>query len=191
MMTWDKFCELREVPRKYRVASVDSISIPLDADGDCYKRKAMSFIKNPRSVLLLGKAGRGKTFFMFSIIRALFELRNVQLADLSFYRSIELDARLVSEFERWKSVDYFIKQLSDVNYLFIDDFGLERDTSKAERDFYDLIDRRTSNEKITVYSSNLDEASLKKVFGERISSRLKECAVVEFEGPDLRGGAKL
>ena len=190
-MSWDEFCKNHTIPRKYKEASISAMTIPDDANGDSYQRKAMSFLKNPRSLLLLGKAGRGKTYFMFAIMRALIELKKMHYGHVRFYRSIELDARLVSEFERWKSVDTFIKMLAEVEFLFIDDFGLERNTEKAERDFYDLIDRRTSEEKVTVYSSNLEEGDIKKIFGERIASRLKECAIVDFDGPDLRGGQRL
>lgn len=190
-MNWREFCCNNSVPKKYVNASIRNLTIPNDDDGDSYQRKAMSFINNPCSVLLLGKAGRGKTYFMFSLIRGLFEMRNIRMGDIRFFRSISLDARLVSEFEAHRTVEHFINSISEVQYLFIDDFGLERSTEKAERDYYDLIDRRTSDERVTVFSSNLCETDIKNIYGERISSRLKECAIVEFQGPDLRGGIRL
>lgn len=190
-MTWEKFCELGNVPKRYRNAHAETLNIPPDSRGDSYTRKAMKLISKPCSVLLMGKAGRGKTHFMFSIIRGLLEIRKVPLGNLRFYRSIDLDYQLVESFEKYKSVQVLIDRLVEMDYLFIDDFGLERKTEKAERDYYDLIDKRTSEEKITIFSTNLNEEGLKNTFGERIASRLKECAVLEFEGPDLREGEKL
>lgn len=189
-MSWDEFCHLNGIAPKYSRANKDSIRIPDDERGS-YRRKVEILTERPRSLLLLGKAGRGKTYFMFSLLRALFEEKKASLMNTRFYRSIALDAKMVSEFEKWKSNERLISDLAELEYLFIDDFGLDRDTSKAERDYYDLIDRRTSFERITVFSSNLDEQALKKLFGERIASRLKECAIIEFNGPDLRDGGRL
>lgn len=186
-MSWEEFCRLNsaEIAPRYRKAHKDEISISDDERGT-FRSKIEKLILKPRSVVLSGKAGRGKTYFLFAYLRALFEARRVFLGDVRFYRSVTLDSKFVEEFEKRKTVEHFIKDLAEVKFLFIDDFGLNRDSSKAERDYYDLIDRRISFERITVFSSNLDEKGIKNIFGERISSRLKECAIIEFNGPDLR-----
>jgi len=191
-MSWEEFCKLNtdQIAPKYQRAHKDKLIIP-DDDRGSYKSKIEKLTEKPRSLLLLGEAGRGKTHFMFALLRALFEAKKARLGNVRFYRSPVLDSKLVSEFERWKTVDHFIKGLAELDYLFIDDFGLDRDTAKAERDYYDLIDRRTSFERVTVFSSNLDEQGLKKIFGERIASRLKECAIIEFTGEDLREGIRI
>ncbi len=186
-MSWEEFCRLNadEIAPRYRKAHKDEIAIGDDERGT-FRSKIEKLILKPRSVVLSGKAGRGKTYFLFAYLRALFEARRVFLGDVRFYRSVTLDSKFVEEFEKRKTVEHFIKDLAEVKFLFIDDFGLNRDSSKAERDYYDLIDRRISFERITVFSSNLDEKGIKNIFGERISSRLKECAIIEFNGPDLR-----
>lgn len=191
-MSWEKFCELNkeEIAPKYQRAHKDRLLIPDDSRGS-YHSKIDYLVQNPRSLLLLGQAGRGKTHFMFALMRALFDNKKAFLGNTRFFRSTTLDTKLVAAFERWKTVDHYIKDLASLDFLFIDDFGLDRETSKAERDYYDLIDRRTAFEKITVFSSNLDEKSLKNLFGERIASRLKACAIIEFTGPDLREGGRI
>jgi len=191
-MSWEKFCELQgdEIAPRYRRASKEALTLYDDERGS-YKSKIERLVDLPRSLLLVGQAGRGKTHFMMALMRALFDARKAFLGNALFYRATTLDHRLVAEFERWKTVEHFVRTLSEAHFLFIDDFGVERDTAKAERDYFDLIDRRTSHEKITVFSTNLSEASLKKTYGERIASRLKECAIIEFHGPDLREGRRL
>lgn len=189
-MTWEKFCELNEIAPKYQNASKEKLRIPND-NKSSYEMKIDIITSQPRSLILSGLGGRGKTYFMFALIKNLFLKKKVTIANIRFFRSILLDDRLVTEFEKFRTTSGFIKDLSDVDFLFIDDFGLERETSKGERDWYDLIDRRTSFEKITVYSTNLSEDSLKKLYGERIHSRLKECAWIDFKGPDLRESIRI
>lgn len=188
-MSWLDFCERNDVPIKYRNASIDNLMIPDDERGS-YKKKAQILISKPTSCLLLGKAGRGKTYFQYALLRALIEKFKTP-HEFRFFRSIDLDARLVECYERYRSIRDFLESIVDPLFLFIDDFGMGRDTAKAERDYFDLIDQRTSREKFTVFSSNLPEDSLHRLFGERIASRLKECTIIEFNGPDLREGIRL
>ena len=187
---WAQFCALHSIAPKYARAHIDLIDIPAASIGS-YKSKALQIIDRPESLLLMGKAGRGKTYFMHALMRALFELKGLALHHLRFLRSVDLDRQLLESMDRYRDTSYLIHTLSDVPFLFIDDFGLERATNKAERDYYDLIDRRTSHERVTVYSTNLTEEKIKSIFGERIDSRLKECAVIHFDGPDLRQGGRL
>lgn len=191
-MSWEEFCRMNasEIGPRYRQAHKSRISIP-DDDLGPYRLKIEKIARAPRSLLLLGPAGRGKTYFMFALMRELFDTGVTSLGNLRFFRSTTLDNKMVEEFEKWKTIDYFVKSLAELDFLFIDDFGLDRETSKAERDYYDLIDRRVSFDKITVFSSNLDEKSIKKLFGERISSRLKSCVKIEFNGPDLRESIRI
>jgi DNA replication protein DnaC len=191
-MSWQEFCRLNAdtIGPRYARAHKEKLRIP-DDDLGSYKQKIEFLVESPRSLLLLGPAGRGKTYFLFALLRAMFEAQIIRLEDIRFFRSIALDSMLVSEYERYRNIEPFIKTLSELPVLCIDDFGLDRGTEKAERDYYDLIDRRTSFERLTIFSSNLDESSIRRIFGERIASRLKACAVIEFNGPDLRGGGRI
>jgi DNA replication protein DnaC len=187
-MSWEDFCNInsQDIAPRYRNATKDNLTIG-DNETGSFREKIEKLTQSPKSLILSGKAGRGKTYFLFAYLRALFEARKANLGNVRFYRSVDLDIKMVEEQQKHNRVDHFIKDLSQVKFLFLDDFGMCRDTSKAERDYYDLIDRRTAFEKITVFSTNFDEKGLKNIFGERISSRLKEFALIEFNGPDLRG----
>jgi DNA replication protein DnaC len=74
-----------------------------------------------------------------------------------------------------------------VPILVLDDFGIDTGTQRHERDFYEIFNKRFGNNLLTIISTNLDDSALYKAYGERIASRLKEAAVIEFNGPDLRG----
>lgn len=187
MTQWDVFCQRNNVPSRYARATPDNICIEDDARGS-YKDKCKKLIQHPRSVLLMGNAGTGKTYFMHALLYGLLMHKKIPPGDIRYFRSLDLDARLVNEYSTAKNATYFINDISILPFLFIDDFGLERGTSTAERDYYDLLDRRVSHERITVMSTNLDEKGLRQIYGERISSRLKEFTVVDFQGDDLREG---
>jgi len=183
-MTWEKFCELNDIPKKYRTASIETLIIA-DQDEESFKQKAKKALSSPSSLLLLGKAGRGKTHFLFALLRAFLSVLGIPLWEIRFFRATDLDNRLLEEGKLYGTAKGFIKDL-DCAFLFIDDFGLGRTSESAERDYYDLIDRRVSHELVTIISSNLSEEMIKNVFGERIDSRLKSFKILEFKGEDLR-----
>lgn len=184
-MSWKDFCERNQIG-KYRNASIENLIIPADAKGTTFLDKALRFLKDPKPLFLTGGCGRGKTHFLFSLIRGLLEEKKIPIGDVRFFRTIDLDGQMVQNFEKYKSCEYLISTLSEVKYLFLDDFGLERASEKAEKDYYNLIDKRIMNENVTIYSSNIEPDALKDYYGQRIASRLKECAIIRFEGPDLR-----
>lgn len=189
-MTWEKFCILNKIPPRYQNARAEDFIIP-DDKNNTFLKKAQILTETPRSAVLTGGVGRGKTFFLFALLHALFKAGKASIGNVRFYRSIDLDSLLVSGYEKYKSNEFLIQSLTELDYLFLDDFGIGRETSKAERDYYDIIDRRTSLNKITIISTNLDANSLKKLFGDRIFSRLRESVFIEFNGPDLRKAEKI
>lgn len=184
-MSWELFCQNHNIPPRYQKARAANLAIP-ETDMGNYSQKLEQCIRNPQSLLLLGKSGRGKTYFLFALLHGLFAMGHIRHGDLRFFRCLDLDNALVEQYEQYRSNANFIKTLAEVPLLAIDDFGLERDTPKAERDYYNLIDQRNSFERITIISSNILENELHKTYGERISSRLKEYSIIDFNGPDLR-----
>ncbi len=189
-MSWKQFCELN-VPRWYHDVSIQTLKIPPRADGDTYDRMAYSFINNPRNVVLWGGAGRGKTHFSFALMRGLLDKFPMLLRDMRFFKSKDLDDRILADTKQYGTASDFLRSLKQLDYLFIDDFGMERATDRAKVDYYDLIDARLYNMKTTIISTNLDERAMGEYFGERIYSRFKEFIWIEFDGPDLRGGRTL
>ncbi len=191
-MSWKEFCELN-VPKKYLNCSIENLSL-LNCDGESYLDKAEKILNirpNFPSLILTGDAGRGKTYFMFSLIRALLDRKLIHRHHLYFCRMIDFDNALVHQFSEYQTTKALIELASTVEFLFIDDFGISRSTEKSERDYYDIIDKRVSNELPTIISTNMNMEQIKKQWGERIHSRFKEFFVIEFKGPDLRGNLKI
>ncbi len=65
-----------------------------------------------------------------------------------------------------------LEDLSRADFLVIDDFGTERVTDWSGEKFYQIINGRYINKKVTIYTSNHDLRTLK--YDERIISRINE-----------------
>lgn len=191
-MTWKQFCELEgNVPLWYQNVSHKNLRIPKSADGEDYQHLAELFIANPCNLILRGPPGRGKTHFTYSLIRGLFDSGRARLGDIRFYKSKSFDDRIMDEVQKYKSCTHFIKSVCEIPFFFLDDFGVERDTERANRDYYDFLDTRLYNLKTTVISTNLTEKAITDHYGDRVYSRFKEYFWIDFDGPDLRGGKRL
>ena len=71
--------------------------------------------------------------------------------------------------------------------LIIDDLGAECITQYSVSAITSLIDLRIVNGRPTIISTNLNHASIRKTYGERLSSRLMgEFRVRQFAGKDIR-----
>ena len=186
MTQWEEFCRLHEVPKIYKDCSLGMLDIPSNQDGIDFTKSGFSFMKEPVSLILQGDPGRGKTFFMYSLIHALLEVRKMHISSVRFMNAEDLDQRVTDEIAKFKTASYFLSTLADANILFIDDFGVENSKEKAERNYYAILNKRLANEKTTVLSTNLTDDEILSIFGSRIDSRLKQCVKLVFDGPDLR-----
>lgn len=178
-MSWQEFCESQKVPKKFRKCCLEHITE--------HNLVIERFIKNPTdSLILYGEPGRGKTYFLYSIIHTLLEKAKCPRHYIRFFSGVDLEDRIRKEVGEFKSSSHFVETLADAEFLFIDDFGVASMAEEAERHYYKLLDLRLNNELPTVISTNLDDADLLRMFGKRIQSRLKFCKRINFEGEDLR-----
>lgn len=80
-----------------------------------------------------------------------------------------------------------IDSYSDVDILYLDDLGTEKPSDWAIQVLYLLIDRRYSEMKRTVISSNLSLNEIADRLDDRISSRIAGmCEVIKMTGKDRR-----
>jgi len=181
-MKWDKFIELNDVGKKYQLADFESDTL-MDPE---IRNLGIAWAQKPsKSLVLFGDTGRGKTHFMYALIRKIVE--KYSLACVRFFKSKKLDDRLLEEFKKHGTNSYFIEIVIEVSVLLIDDFGIERPTERSSRDMYEIIDGRLEHQRPTVISTNLSDSDIEEIYGKRILSRLKEYVWLNFEGDDLRG----
>lgn len=190
-MSWDKFCKLGNVPEHYVNVHIDKMDIPRKQGLKSFQTLANNFIKSPKNYIFRGIPGTGKTHFTFSLIRGLLDFYPNVLCDIRFFKSTVLDSQLLAYTKQYGEASVFMNHLKELDFLFIDDFGLESDTSRLFLQYNDLIDSRLYNNKKTIISTNLKDEQIVKSFGDRVLSRLKEYSWIEFDGPDLRRGRVL
>lgn len=179
VLSWKSFCEINNIAPSYSTSCVENLKN--------FSQEAAWFVSKPTSLLLMGDSGRGKTYFLFALLHALFDKRGIGLCEARYLNAAQIEERVDEELERYRSARGFISSLGEVPVLFIDDFGVERTRERAERNYYTLTNERVSHCRPTVISTNLTNQEISQKYGSRINSRLKTFKRLMFAGPDLRG----
>lgn len=115
--------------------------------------------------------GSGKTMTATAIANELIHTRRKYV---KFATSLDILDEIRSTYNK-DSEDNESKLLNDLakaEFLVIDDFGTERVTDWVGEKFYQIINKRYINKKVTFFTSNNDLNTLK--YDERITNRIKE-----------------
>ena len=142
----------------------------------------------PSSLLLLGGTGLGKTHLSTSIARVVIE-RGYDV----YYNSA---VGMLSDFEQRRFGNGLTTgeddgdntaRYTECDLLIIDDLGTEVVNQFTLSCLYHVINTRLNLQKPTVVSTNLSSAELRKLYTDRLASRLLgEYQVVPFYGVDVR-----
>lgn len=146
-------------------------------------------VRQGPSLVLAGKAGRGKSWQAWGAVRAL-AVSGVHCR----WRVVGASQLLASLRPRHgvDSEDVF-SGLEACEVLIIDDMGATKDSAWASEVFDRLINTRYEWQRPTLITTNVAPKLFEQEFGDRVSSRLMAMAtVVSFTGPDLRraGGVR-
>ena len=115
------------------------------------------------------------------------ELINEHKRLVKFATSLDILDEIRSTYDE-KSEQTESKLLHDLvntEFLVIDDFGTERATDWAREKFYQIVNKRYIDRKVTFFTSNYDLKTLK--YDDRISNRIRERAfLVHFPEESVR-----
>lgn len=128
--------------------------------------------------------GSGKTMLITALANELIHNRN---ESVKFATSLDiLDAiRKTYNRDEEETEDRLLTDLTTVKYLVVDDFGTERVTDWVGEKFYQIINKRYINKKVTFYTSNYDLKSID--YDTRITSRIRERAfTIHFPEESVR-----
>lgn len=181
-MSWEDFCKVNKVGVRFQNAHISQFE-QTNHDLAC---QGVEWCQRPHSLILTGLAGRGKTHFSYSLARE--AIRKYGWGSIRWIKSKQLDDLIIKETSQYGNASHILEKFCEVPFLFLDDFGVDRATERAERDYYELIDSRWENQLITVISTNLEPEQIEKTYGARIFSRFKDFKWILFDGRDLRGG---
>lgn len=180
-MKLDEAIQLLKIGKHYRNVSLEA--------ADKLPKKLIEFgyswLNLPnQSLYLFGHVGSGKTYFSICLLRELIKKGKNCL----FINSLQLDKELLagSRGQGQFNEDHVIRRYSDCDYLFLDDLGVESDTPRVERQYYEIINSRIVNEKVTIITTNFDLEEISLKLGKRIASRLSGHYFIKFPDKDLR-----
>lgn len=161
---------------------------------DLSKQFLADFPKSSDNLFFTGRAGTGKTYLAECIANEVLEKN---------YLALVLDMLKIEEIinnlrTKQRSFSTKAEQLSkaqndydlllEADLLVIDDLGLQTDLlTNPLAELIAILRERNINKKVTIITSNYDIKDLKKVFDERLFSRLMQnFKMLPFVGEDLR-----
>ena len=138
-------------------------------------------------LLFYGSVGSGKTYLACSIANALIEQYQVRVKIRNF-------AQIINELQKGGfdlDKNAYIESLVNTSVLILDDLGIERDTSYAKEQVYNIVNNRYLKQKPTIFTTNLSYDTIlnctESVEYQRIYSRIIEmCIPVMVVGEDFR-----
>lgn len=78
-----------------------------------------------------------------------------------------------------------LDEIASADFLIIDDFGTERNTDWATEKFYQIVNKRYVDKKVTFFTSNYDLKTIK--YDDRITNRIRERSyIVHFPEESVR-----
>lgn len=138
-------------------------------------------------LLFCGTVGSGKTYLACCIANALIEEYMIRVKIRNFAQIINDLQKSGFDLDK----NEYIEALTNVSVLILDDLGIERDTSYAKEQVYNIVNSRYLKQKPTIFTTNLPYEKIQNsddgVEYERIYSRIIEmCIPVKVMGEDFR-----
>lgn len=143
--------------------------------------------KDNVGLLFYGNVGSGKTYLACAIANELIErnLISVRVRNLS---------QIINELQKaefYEDKNQIISNLVNTTLLVLDDFGIERDTSYAKEQVYNIINERYLKGKPTIFTTNLSLSKIQNenesIENQRIYSRILEMTIpIKVLGNDRR-----
>lgn len=148
---------------------------------DTCKAYAEGFNETSDNLLLMGPTGLGKTHLSTSIAKRVLEKGYGVVYDSA--------TNVFNDFnkEQFKGENGLTEKYFDCDLLILDDLGTEMHTPFTVSCFYNLINTRLNAGKSTIINTNLTIDELRKVYSDRITSRMFGCfRPLMFAGKDIR-----
>ncbi|MGB6423654.1 MAG: ATP-binding protein [Solirubrobacterales bacterium] len=185
------------LPKRYRGVSFDRPPVTEMARGAATRSKVAEVrgfcdeidarLDEGRGLWIQGGTGTGKTTLAMLVSKAALDAGRTA----AIYSLPGLLARIRRTFDGEAGEDTyftFFNRLISVDLLHLDDLGAENRTEWVLEQLYAIIDRRYSDQRSILVTTNLSERELREQLGERITSRLVEVCgdPLELPGDDRR-----
>ena len=135
-------------------------------------------------LLIQGSPGTGKTFICAAVLNYLFD----QKKEVFYTNHRRFIAKIQEGFTKDYTQDYSVNLFAYKDILIFDDLGAATNTDWQQETILDLIDKRVSMKKKTLFTTNLNNWELSDILGARTASRLlaRDNLKIELWTTDLR-----
>lgn len=152
-----------------------------------YSKSFEQMKKDNVGLLFYGDVGSGKTYLACSIANELIEREQVKVKIMNLSQVINQIQKSAFKVDS----NEIISNLSNVPLLILDDLGIERDTSYAREQVYNIINSRYLKGRPTIFTTNLSLEIIQNpnidLEYQRIYSRILEMTIpVKVTGEDFR-----
>ena len=153
---------------------------------DKIKHRIDNLSEQALNLYISGPIGVGKT----TIANCIATYANENNHDVLFYTANDLIQTFFKNEQDVKEKDRISVILRNVDVLVIDDLGTENNSAFSNSILFSIIDKRYCDNLSTIITSNLDFDGIKKLYSERIYSRISNLyQFLILYGRDLREGA--
>ena len=150
-------------------------------------------------MLFSGSNGTGKTFSaqcLFQLVKRMNQVpsfnpgdpnRDQYEQDPIFYTQADLNIKWLSDCNKWGDAMYLLNKLKNSKFLVLDDLGTKTPTDAFMDYVYAFIDYRSSENKATLITTNLNSKDMRLKFGDAFFDRVASGKCFRFEGKSRRG----
>lgn len=187
--------EASGIPSRFRDRTLSSYRVANDG-----QKRALAFAteyvnnwrvvrETGRSALWIGSPGTGKTHLAIGVCLSLMDQNQIVL-----YTTVQRAIRRIrdtwSAETRTETESQAIKALAGCDLLVLDEVGVQAGSQSEQNLLFDVINERYNNRKPTLLLSNLTQAEVVGVLGERVIDRLREDGgkVITFDWQSARKG---
>ena len=150
------------------------------------KDYADTYNDKSENLFLYGGTGLGKTFVSSCIAKSVLE-KGYSVFYQPAYKIFPIFEELRFGDRDRDILRMQTDEIFKTDLLIIDDLGTELTTSYTAEVFFDLLNSRINDKKQTIINTNLSLAEIKKVYSERITSRIiGNFTQLKFLGEDIR-----
>lgn len=147
-----------------------------------------NFDRQTGNIYIQGEVGRGKTFLINSIAKALLD-KNYSVVYMTSTKLFKFLNDYHWAFEdRRENLESQYDMIFDCDLLIIDDLGAETHRSTDQSNLFDVVNERMNKGLPIILSSNLNEDMIGEIYGPRVFSRIlgNNSKTYEIFGEDLR-----